>query len=106
MPEEAIDELRKAVALRPDFADLRVQLAQLLEQRGDRAAARAELQGALERSPDYAPAHVALGAALYADADVQGAIEAWQRAIELDPTHPTAAMYLRMARAQRRRTGG
>jgi predicted negative regulator of RcsB-dependent stress response len=41
---------------------------------------------------------VALGVTMLAKGDSAAAIKAWETAIEIEPDHKAAAMYLRMAR--------
>ncbi len=95
---EAIEELSKAVCLRPEFSDLRVRLANLYRQRGDLEAARVELERAVEYRPEYAPARVALGVVRLELGDARGAEREWERAVRIDPEDRSAKMYLRMVR--------
>ncbi len=95
---EAIEELSKAVHLRPEFSDLRVRLANLYRRRGDLEAARVELERAVEYRPEYAPARVALGVVRLELGDARGAERAWEQALRVDPEERSAKMYLRMVR--------
>ena len=98
MPQDAMHELRKAILLCPTFADLRLKLSNLYRQAGDLDAAKFELDEAIAARPRYLPAHVALGVTLLSLGDSKGAIAAWEKAIEIDPDHKAAQMYLRMAK--------
>ena len=62
--EGAIQAFRKAVELRPDFAEARAQLGAALAMSGDRNAAITELQEAVRLNPDYLPGRVNLATAL------------------------------------------
>ena len=99
MLTEATHEYRRAVLLCPHFADLRLRLANVYRQQGDLEAARFELSEALTQRPDYVPARIALGVVLLAQEKTAEAIEAWERALENEPGHKAAEMYLRMARS-------
>lgn len=98
MVSEAADELRKAVALCPDFADLRLRLANILRQQGQLEAAEQELLETLEQKPEYVQAHLALGLTRLAAGDAEAAISSWERALTHDEGNKAAQMYLRMAR--------
>ncbi len=95
--DEAIFELRKATALRPDFPDLRVRLGELLQQRGELAAARVELEAAVSARPDFVKAHLVLGVVCLSLGDKPRARVAWQAALALEPGQRAAQAYLRMA---------
>lgn len=98
MPGDAMHELRKAILLCPTFADLRLKLSNLYRQTGDLDAAKFELDEAIAARPRYLPAHVALGVTLLSQGDAKAAIAAWEKALEIDPDHKAAQMYLRMAK--------
>lgn len=59
--EEAIDALRKSVALEPDFAPARLNLAKLLRARGELDQAVSQLEKALELDPENTAALYQLG---------------------------------------------
>jgi len=98
MPGDAMHELRKAILLCPTFADLRLKLSNLYRQTGDLDAAKFELDEAIAARPRYLPAHVALGVTLLSQGNAKAAIAAWEKALEIDPEHKAAQMYLRMAK--------
>ncbi len=99
MLADAKHELRKAVLLCPTFADLRLRLANLYRQTGDLDAATFELEEAVAARPRYVPAWVALGVTMLAKGENAAAIQAWQKALEIEPEHKAAQMYLRMAQS-------
>jgi len=96
LPREAIDELRRAVALCPDFADLRARLGALLRQTDDLAGARAEYEAAVVARPQFVLARIQLGVTLLALGEADRAAEQWAEVLALEPENPQAKMYLRM----------
>jgi tetratricopeptide (TPR) repeat protein len=96
LPHEAIGEFEKAVALCPNFADLRTKLGSLLREVNNQARAREQYEAALAARPSYVPARIQLGVTLLALGDPAGAEEQWRRVIELEPDNSRAKMYLRM----------
>jgi Flp pilus assembly protein TadD len=103
LAREAIGELEKAVALCPDFADLRTKLGTMLRQTGDLARARAQYEAAIHAKPGYVSARVLLGVTLLAMGELDKAEAAWNQALEVDPESRSAKMYLRMLATQRAR---
>jgi tetratricopeptide (TPR) repeat protein len=103
LSREAIFEYEKAVALCPDFADLRTKLGTMLRQSGDLARARGQYEAAVSARPTYVPAHVLLGVTLFAMGELDRAEDAWNRALGIDPESRSAKMYLRMLSSQRAR---
>jgi tetratricopeptide (TPR) repeat protein len=97
---EAMHELRKALLLCPHFADVRVKLANLYKQQGDPAAAIHELKEAIKQRDTYVPAHVSLGVVQLGLGETEAARRAWTRAVEIEPDHKAAKMYLRMLDSQ------
>ena len=98
---EGIAELEKAVALCPDFADLRTRLGALLREVNDVAGARAQYEAAVESRPNFVAARIQLGVVLLALGDPDGADREWRQALEIEPENPHAKMYARMLATQR-----
>lgn len=98
MHNEAIQEYRSAIRLCPQFADLRVRLAEVYRLVGDLAAAKYELSEAIRVRPDYLGARVAMGVVRLVSGQRAKAIEEWEEALKLDPHDKSARMYLRMAK--------
>lgn len=94
---EAIAELRKAIALCGDFADLRLRLANLYRRSGDVDAAQYELEEAVRARPSFLPARIALGVVKFSRGNAAEAIEQWEAVVRQDPENRSAKMYLRMA---------
>jgi Flp pilus assembly protein TadD len=70
---------------RPDFADARLRLAEMLFARGDMTAAEPHLRSVLERNAGNAQAHHALGLLLDASSRGDEAREHFVKASELEP---------------------
>jgi Flp pilus assembly protein TadD len=70
---------------RPEFADARLRLAEMLFARGDAAAAEPHLRSVLELNPGNAQAHHALGLLLDATSRGDEAHQHLAKAAELEP---------------------
>ncbi|WP_437598215.1 tetratricopeptide repeat protein [Sorangium sp. So ce590] len=104
--QEAIAELKRAVALCPTFVDLQLRLGTMYRDAGDLPLAREHYAAARDANPKYAPARVLLGVALHSLGASEHAIAEWREALAIEPDNKTARMYLRMVEAQRSgRTG-
>ena len=101
LPVEAIVELRKAVALCPEFPDLRTRLGNLLHEAHDLDAARAQYEAVVTARPEYVPARLQLGVTLFAIGNVGAAEIAWKQVLDVDPDNVRARMYLRALDSQR-----
>ena len=97
LPNEAVQEYRSAIRLCPQFADIRVKLAETYRQMGDLTAARYELEETIGVRPDYLPARVALGVVMLLSGQRAEAVRIWEDALKRDPKNKAAEMYLRMA---------
>lgn len=96
----AIAELERAVALCPDFVDLRTRLATLYRDNGEHERAKAELEIVLSSNPHYVQARVVLGALLLSAGDHAAAVRELGAALAQDPSNKSAQMYLRFANVQ------
>jgi tetratricopeptide (TPR) repeat protein len=96
LAREAIAEYEKAVALCPQFADLRTRLGSLLREINDLGRAREQYEAAVEARPSYVPARIQLGVTLLAMGETEGASEQWRSVLEIEPDNVRAKMYLRM----------
>jgi tetratricopeptide (TPR) repeat protein len=104
LAREAITEYEKAVALCPDFADLRTKLGTLLRQIHEDDYARTQYEAAILSRPTFVPARILLGVTLFAMGDLDRAEEEWKKALEIDRDSMSAKMYLRMLATQRSKT--
>ena len=98
---EAIEEYEKAVALCPDFVDLRTRLGSLFRESNDLGRAREQYEAAVEARPSYVPARMQLGVTLLALGDSNGAYDQWSKVLDVEPQNARARMYLRMMAAAR-----
>lgn len=81
----AIDEYRKAIRLKPDYAEAHSKLGAALCDAGDQDAGAAECREAIRLKPDDFEATYHLGNALYHKGDFSGAIAQYRSAIHLKP---------------------
>ncbi len=93
-PEQAVDQYRVAIALRPRFVDVRNKLAHALMQLDRLDEAEVELQAALEEHPLFAAARVTLGLVYYRRGDNIRAVEEWQAALATAPGNAQARAFL------------
>jgi tetratricopeptide (TPR) repeat protein len=98
MFDEAVDEYARALALCPQFADLRVRLGTVYRDMGRHEAAISELEHAKRIRPEYAPARIHLGITLFSLGRRDAAIAEWQGVLDADATNQSAQRYLRMVR--------
>ena len=94
--EKAVAEFREALALRPAFADLRLDLARTLLEVGSHADAIDELEIVLRSSPKWVEAMLLRGLAAYLAGDYSGAKAVWEDASERHPEDPRLETYRSM----------
>jgi len=99
--EEALEEFRKAAALRPQFMDIRNKLARTLLDLGRHEEAAAELEGILEDRPSFVAARANLGLALYRAGRLDDAEREWTRCQQQQPDNAQVSGYLGMLERQR-----
>ena len=88
--EEATQFYKDALASNPENAKLRLDRAQFRRQRGDREGALADAQAALDHDPEFVDAHHFQGVTLLHTSKQEAALEAFIKAVELDPSHEAA----------------
>jgi tetratricopeptide (TPR) repeat protein len=89
--EEAIDEYRAALRIKPDYAEPHNNLATVYSREGRMPEAMAEVQEALRIQPDYPEAQVDLGSFLaHMPGRLTDAIAEYQAALRLKPNHAEA----------------
>ena len=86
--DEAMAELRRALLLRPDFAEAHHQLGNLLKSCGRHAEARSSLREAVRLEPRQAAMWLNLGVACLEIRLLDEAIGSFRRALELEPGRP------------------
>ncbi|HJQ21210.1 MAG TPA: tetratricopeptide repeat protein [Gemmatimonadaceae bacterium] len=92
----AADQYRTGLALRPAFADLRVELARTLLDGGEPATAADELDIVLRDHPDWLEAMLLRGLAAYLAGHLDQAKSVWERASERHPEEPRLETYRSM----------
>jgi tetratricopeptide (TPR) repeat protein len=93
-PEEALQELDRAVADCDDPGPILVQRGALLARRGRTAEAERDLREAIRRRPGYAAAHYHLGVALFRRGRAAEAAASLRQALEWEPGDVDANYYL------------
>lgn len=81
---------RRALGLRPDFADAQYNLANLMRERGDLPGAIALYRALLQSSPHFTAARVNLGTALELSGELEAAATAYRAALAAQPPLPPA----------------
>lgn len=93
---EAADQYRRALEIRPRFADIRCRLARTLIELGEFQAAVAELEEALRLNPGFREARINLGLAWYRSGDLDAAAREWEHARRDDPDNAQVRTFLSM----------
>jgi Tfp pilus assembly protein PilF len=88
--DEAVDEFRAALKLRPDDATAHYNLGTALVCQGQVDAAIAEYRAALKLQPDDVSAHYNLGTALASQGQVDAAIAEYRTVLKLQPGDASA----------------
>ena len=88
--DEAIAHYRKALEIKPDYAEAHNNLGNALAGRGQVDEAIAHYRKALKIKPDYAEAHNNLGIALAGRGQVDEAIAQYRKALEIKPDYAEA----------------
>jgi len=95
-PRSAAAQFRSALAIRPTFADLRLDLARTLIDCGEPEAAGRELDEILRSRPDWLDAMLLRGLAAYLAEDLGLAKSVWEAASERHPEEPRLETYRSM----------
>ena len=88
--DELIENLRKALEIKPNYPDAHNNLGFALQQKGDLTAAITSYNTALKLKPNYPEAHNNLGFALQQKGDLSAAITSYNTALSLKPNYPEA----------------
>lgn len=93
--EDGLASVRKAIELKPDYAEAYLLLGDLLGIGGKNFAEQiTAFRKAIELKPDLLPAYSELGRVLEYSGDEKGAIDAYQKAISLDPNKSAGFFHL------------
>jgi tetratricopeptide (TPR) repeat protein len=93
---ETITQFQSALAIRPGFADLRLELARTLLDASQPVEAGKELDLILQTRPDWLDAMLLRGLAAYLAGDLDQAKSVWERASERHPEEPRLETYRSM----------
>lgn len=94
--QEAAEQYRRALELRPRFADIRNRLGRTLLEQGQGEAAVREFERTLQINPGFLDARINLGLAWYRMGDFDRAREEWRRCEEQRPGNAQVGSYLGM----------
>ena len=88
--KDMIKLLKKALEIKPDFADALNNLGNAQKEQGDLSAAIDSYQKAIKSQPNFTHAHFNLANTLKDEGEVTNAIDSYQKAIQLKPNFPEA----------------
>ncbi|MBK8169405.1 MAG: class I SAM-dependent methyltransferase [Sandaracinaceae bacterium] len=94
---EARTELERALALDANANGVRLVLARLCLDMGERLTAQEHAREAVRRAPDNASGHLELHRTLFDDTDIDASLPSVRRAVELDPSSSLARTHLAFA---------
>lgn len=92
----AAEQYRSGLALRPGFADVRLELARTLLDGGEPTDAANELDTVLREHPEWLEAMLLRGLAAYLAGELDEAKSVWERASERHPEEPRLETYRSM----------
>lgn len=93
---EAIAQYRRALELRPHFADIRLALGRVLLEHGEHREAWQALDEVLRQRPNWLDAMLLQGLAAYLDGDLDEARRVWEEASARHPEEPRLEIYRSM----------
>lgn len=99
--DEAIAQYRRALELRPGFADVRLALGRALVERGRHDEAAAVLDELLAKRPGWLDAMLLRGLAAYLADDLSGADAIWAEAADRHREEPRIEIYRAMLARRR-----
>jgi len=85
--DAAIDSYKKAIKIKPDYADVYNNMAAVLKDKGDLEAAIDSCKEAIKIKPHYAEAYINMGNALQDKGDLEAAIDSYKQALKINPNH-------------------
>jgi protein O-mannosyl-transferase len=97
--DEAIDQYKRAMLIRPDLDSPAFNLGNIYANLGKVPEAVRSYETALGNNPRLVEAHINLGNLLYRTGDASGAIRHYEAAVELAPSYATAHRNLAFALA-------
>lgn len=92
--EEAVQEYRKALAVAPEYPDLRIRMVVALRESGKTEEGLEEAGKVLAGHPDNVSAMIQQGILLYLSGKKGKARRSWEEALFRDPTNKLVQLYL------------
>jgi len=99
---DAINEYKKALNLRPEFPDIRARMAKAQFESGQKEEAVHQLATVKASRPDFLKARLSLGICLYSMGKIERAVEEWNEILEQNPDFEKAKLYLRLAEKRKK----
>ncbi|MBI5492115.1 MAG: tetratricopeptide repeat protein [Deltaproteobacteria bacterium] len=93
---QAVDEYRKALALRPEFVDIKTCLGVVFRDMSEYGKAIKELEEAVRLNPDYPSPRIQLGLTYYAMGQHEKAKTEWLKVLRSHPEDKMAQMYMNL----------
>ena len=97
---EAVEEYKKAIALRPTFVDIITKIGIAYREKGLYNEALREFMKAKEINPRYMPARINLGVTYYMKGFLDLAVKEWKEALVVNPNSSDAQMYLKFVQSE------
>jgi len=88
--DAAIESYKKALEIKPDYAEAYYNMGIALKDKGDPEAAIDSYKQALKIKPDYAEAYYNMGNALKDKGDPEAAIDSYKQALKIKPDYAEA----------------
>lgn len=98
--DEALDEYRRALTLRPHFADIMTKIGVTMREKGQLDEAIRVLLRAKEVAPRYNVAKIQLGVTYYMKGFMNLAQREWESVEDSDPGNRSVKVYLSLARGK------
>ncbi|CAG1066415.1 TPR repeat-containing protein YrrB [uncultured bacterium] len=93
---EAADEFKKALKLRPGFVDIKTNLGVVYRDMKDYEKALRELEETVSQNPEYAHSRVQLGLTYYTMGQQERARSEWLKVLRANPEDKVAQMYMNL----------
>lgn len=106
MLTEARVEYERALALCPQFVDIRLKLGDACRDAGDLEGALREYAQLIEQAPQFVQGRIHYGIALYSSGRKDEAVRVWEDVLQRSPGNKSAEMYLRLVRGDASADGG
>ncbi|MFH1727378.1 MAG: tetratricopeptide repeat protein [Pseudomonadota bacterium] len=94
--DEAINEFKKALIIRPTFVDIKTKLADTFKEQGNLEKAIKEYIDAKKIGKFYPSLNINLGIAYYSQGKYDKARTEWEEVLSKDPENKRAPMYLKL----------